>query len=1464
MVKLCSLLHQRKQAFYVMSQTSNHNLNSSEGNEDLIQIQWSDYDCYQWPPTSLDPKHSLSWPGKAFSTVPIIRFYGKLTSGHNILSHLHGALPYLFISCDAPPDELRYNSKATCHRLHVLLELALLNTSTKSHGSESAKQSDSTEDNIECLRYVANVSVVKGVPFYGFNVGWSVFYKISLLNPRFVTLLANKLRDGSILGRSVSVYEAHIPYLLQTSADFNLYGCAYLNLTDCYFRGPVLNNLHNIDEYHQSDAVHTFLKRFLRPDNTLPREFERFGTGLLEIDILPQFIANREELEYRYIHHDFIDALRAPANPNKKYLVSTNYVWKDVTWLRESKELGPYLPPDELQGVETRPPWDFEELERFHQLAKQQNCDGNPKNLSFATFIDNSWFYENIKTASETISELWPKPLNGKQKIVALPDDEDNEEPLISTIDSVDIERLLYSTPKLKRVKAQHGLLMRDDRVMNINPQSNKKHKSYTRESKLPVYRYKSPPISYADMSDALEANGEPAVDYQGPYYSNPVDLPKGKDNTTHKYNIESDHISCREWVSFGDEVEFYRRKLTGSPAKVNHWVYIPKPPKYYEVLKQPPDSPETSCIDGPTQSQQSAPSQQAPPNMSNEARESGPQLLHLSMEIHVDTRRNMLPNPRTDEIKMICWSIDGPQSVGTMELSTDGLLVSLNENDAIYKRIIEEACGKTRVAFFTSEYELITEFAKLVLIIDPDILSGYETNKSSWGYILARAELSHNIDFGLLISRLSRDDRSGLASEWNYSHSAGIKIAGRHMLNVWRKMRTEVNLAKYNIENVAYHLLHERLPKFTHETLSGFWRTKSDRTSIKIVINYCLERVRCNIRLLNLKQVISRTVEQARLIGIDFYSVLSRGSQYRVESVLARLAKAEHLMLISPGKGDLRHQRALECVPLILEPDPTFYTSPVLVLDFQSLYPSIIIAYNYCYTTILGRTREMTAGENKIGITTNILKPNILQLLGDNITIAPNGVTYVKQNIRKSILAKMLSDILDTRVLLKRTISDMHNGSKRLLSTLDNRQLALKLLANVTYGYASASYSGRMPCSDIADSIVHTGRETLRAAIQMIEKEDKWGARVVYGDTDSLFVHLPGKSREQAFKIGAAISDAVTAANPNPIKLKFEKVYHPCILLSKKRYVGHAYEHASQEVPRYDAKGIETVRRDGHPAQRKIIQRSLEILFRTKDLSQLKAYIVNQFWKIMTGSVPIGDFCFSKEVRLGFYKSEAAAPPAAQVARRMMENDSMAEPQYRERVSYVVAKSRPGTLLADRCIAPQDFLADPRLELDAEYYITKTLIPPLNRLLQTVGLDLFDWYREMPRPSSYKHVGSGASDTLHHVLKSNRCLCCKREATTKNGLQLCDSCRTSPSESSVALLLDRRTRESRFNRALRACRVCCFPLTKDLLAAPEIGPNQCQAHDCPVFYTRKKYEGLLSDPSWHSAHRALQLLDDW
>ena len=116
----------------------------------------------------------------------------------------------------------------------------------------------------------------------------------------------------------------------------------------------------------------------------------------------------------------------------------------------------------------------------------------------------------------------------------------------------------------------------------------------------------------------------------------------------------------------------------------------------------------------------------------------------------------------------------------------------------------------------------------------------------------------------------------------------------------------------------------------------------------------------------------------------------------------------------------------------------------------------------------------------------------------------------------------------------------------------------------NVTYGYTAAGYTGRMPCTDIADSTVGIGRHLMMKSQEWIEERKEWRAKVIYGDTDSLFILMNGRSVEQAIQLGVEMCKMVTSRLPFPMELKFEKVIKPFIAFSKKRYVGYKYETAT------------------------------------------------------------------------------------------------------------------------------------------------------------------------------------------------------------------------------------------------------------------------------------------------------------
>lgn len=595
-------------------------------------------------------------------------------------------------------------------------------------------------------------------------------------------------------------------------------------------------------------------------------------------------------------------------------------------------------------------------------------------------------------------------------------------------------------------------------------------------------------------------------------------------------------------------------------------------------------------------------------------------------------------------------------------------------------------------------------------------------------------------------------------------------------------------------------------------------------------------------MRILDVQEFVLRNVEQSRLIGVDFYSNFYRGSQFKVESILLRIAKEENMLLDSPSKAQVHEMRALDVVPLIMEPDSNFYKSPLVVLDFQSLYPSIMIAYNYCYSTLIGKIEGFNPSSNEVGFMKHLgLPTGIIEMLEKNggLNISPNGYMFVSSKFRKSVLAKMLEEILNMRINM-RSVAAAFPEDVELSRLLNSKQLAMKLIANVTYGYTSASFSGRMPNSDIADAIVATGRELMTKSIEIIESSE-YGAKVVYGDTDSLFVYFPGKSKEDAFKFGRSLAKKVTDYLPDPIKLKFEKVYHPCVLIAKKRYVGQCFELENQITPKFEAKGIETIRRDGIPAQLKMVGKTLRILFETKDLSKVKEYVLRQFHKILTNRVNVKDFCFAKAVRYGTYKNEQYLPPGAIVARNKMKKDPRSEPQYKERVPYLVIKDVTKERLKDRCYSPEDYIAsystENPMQLDYDYYINKVLIPPLERVFNLMGVKVKEWYRDMLRDA--KLLVQKKDDIVKSAyVRVKECFYCKKELDGDSDY-LCKACLSLRVEVMTNIIQAWKEKEKQVMEYKYTCKECNY---KSFGASMDTEiDTKCCNQDCEVYYAKFK-----------------------
>ncbi|XP_058029850.1 DNA polymerase zeta catalytic subunit isoform X2 [Ahaetulla prasina] len=833
-----------------------------------------------------------------------------------------------------------------------------------------------------------------------------------------------------------------------------------------------------------------------------------------------------------------------------------------------------------------------------------------------------------------------------------------------------------------------------------------------------------------------------------------------------------------------------------------------------------------------------------------------------LSIELHARTRRDLEADPEFDPICALfyCISSDTPlpdiekmEITGAIVIDKDrARTISSQGNREHAPLLARSGISGLEVTYATDERALFQEVVNIVKRYDPDILLGYEVQMHSWGYLLQRAA-ALDVDLCQMISRVPDDKKENrFASdldEYGADTMSEINIVGRVILNIWRIMRHEVALTNYTFENVSFHILHQRFPLFTSRVLSDWFDNKADIYRWKI-IDYYISRVRGNIQLLEQVDLIGRTSEMARLFGIQFLHVLTRGSQYRVESMMLRIAKPMNYIAVTPSVQQRAQMRAPQCIPLIMEPESRFYSNTVLVLDFQSLYPSIVIAYNYCFSTCLGHIENLGKNDEfKFGCTSLRVSPDLLYQLRHDITISPSGIAFVKPSVRKGVLPRMLEEILKTRIMVKQSMK-AYKLDKTITRMLDARQLGLKLIANVTFGYTAANFSGRMPCSEIADSIVHKARETLERAIKLVNDTKKWGARVVYGDTDSMFVLLKGATKEQSFKIGQEIAEAVTATNPKPVKLKFEKVYLPCILQTKKRYVGYMYETLDQKDPVFDAKGIETVRRDACPAVSKILERSIKLLFETRDISHIKQYVQNQCMKLLEGKASMQDFIFAKEYRGSSAYRPGACVPALEITRKMLAYDRRSEPRVGERVPYVIVYGMPGLPLIQLVRRPIDVLQDPNLRLNATYYITKQILPPLARILSLIGIDVFSWYNELPRTQKVSTMSRTEQEcrkgTISQYFTTLHCPVC--DELTQHGI--CNKCRSQPQHVIVMLNQEIRELERKHEQITKICKNCTSCFDRQI---------PCVSLNCPVLFKVSRVSRELS-----KAPYLRQLLDQF
>lgn len=500
-----------------------------------------------------------------------------------------------------------------------------------------------------------------------------------------------------------------------------------------------------------------------------------------------------------------------------------------------------------------------------------------------------------------------------------------------------------------------------------------------------------------------------------------------------------------------------------------------------------------------------------------------------------------------------------------------------------------------TQVFEYGKEEDMLMGWRDFLVQVDPDVIIGYNIANFDFPYLLDRAanlELPKFPFWSRLLRTKSQAKKRNISSkQMGNRETKEINTNGRLQLDLLQLVQRDYQLRSYTLNSVCAHFLGEQKEDVHHSMITELFNgTPESRRRLAV---YCLKDAYLPQRLLEKLMCLVNYTEMARVTGVPFNYLLARGQQIKFMSQIFRKAAEQALVIpnLSQAETNEKYEGAT-----VIEPTRGFYDVPIATLDFASLYPSIMQAHNLCYTTLV--------------------KPEVVERLklvrDEDYTVTPNGDRFVKAKVRKGMVPLILEDLLGARKKAKADLKSETDPGRK--AVLNGRQLALKISANSVYGITGATV-GKLPCLPIASSVTSYGRQMIEKTKEEVEKEYtvkngySHDAQVIYGDTDSVMVKFGMGDLPAAMKLGEEAAKFVSSKFISPIKLEFEKVYFPYLLINKKRYAG-LYWTRTDHYDKMDTKGIETVRRDNCRLVQVCIETVLRKMLIDRDMESAQTFV--------------------------------------------------------------------------------------------------------------------------------------------------------------------------------------------------------------------------------------------------------------
>lgn len=630
--------------------------------------------------------------------------------------------------------------------------------------------------------------------------------------------------------------------------------------------------------------------------------------------------------------------------------------------------------------------------------------------------------------------------------------------------------------------------------------------------------------------------------------------------------------------------------------------------------------------------------------------------------------------------------------------------------------------------------------------------------------------------------------------------------------------------LSSYSLNSVSAHFLGEQKEDVHHSIISEL-QNKNEFTRRRLAV-YCLKDAYLPMRLMEKLMCLFNLTEMARVTGVPITYLFTRGQQIKVASQLYRKA-AEHNLIIPVDKKNEQEGKYEGAV--VIEPVRGFYTDPVATLDFASLYPSIMMAHNLCYTTLIPKGQEGKYTEEEVVRT-------------------PNHDTFVRAHLKKGLLPMILEELLAARKKARQELAKATDPFQK--AVLDGRQLALKISANSVYGFTGAQV-GQLPCLAISSSVTSYGRQMIEATMEyVVEKYNKkngykFDSQVIYGDTDSVMVKFGVDTIAEAMALGQEAANYVTKFFVQPIKLEFEKVYCPYLLMNKKRYAGLLWT-KPDKWDKIDAKGIETVRRDNCGFVKETVQTCLNMLLIEKNseiaLDYCKGVISDLLQNRIDLSLMVITKGLGKKTNKPVEDGKVQKPGAAgstytakqahvELAERMRQRDEATAPTVGDRVAYVMIKAAKGSKGYEKSEDPLYVLQN-NLPIDFQFYVDHQIKQPLLRIFEPIyqNAEAMLFQGEHTRSVYIPKMATSSGLGKFAVVKKT-CLGCKNVLATGE-LVICEKCKPKKKMIYIERKQELCLYEKNYSDLWVQCQRCQGSLHEDIL---------CSSRDCPIFYRRIK-----------------------